>query len=63
VRQSFEPEDLVEAKNVPKVAKCVEELANKVHTYTRRTTKVNTCELITNVIKAVSNLGTKVGPR
>jgi hypothetical protein len=53
VRQSFEPEDLVEAKNVPKVAKCVEELANKV----------NTCELITNVIKAVSNLGTKVGPR
>ena len=34
VRDSFEPEDLLESKNVPQVTKCVEELAQLVKTIT-----------------------------
>jgi hypothetical protein len=30
VKGTFEPEDLTEAKNLPKVTKCVEELAELV---------------------------------
>ena len=53
VRDSFEPEDLLESKNVPQVTKCVEELAQLVKNIT--ITKSINIEKTSTLTKAIKS--------
>ena len=61
VRDVFEPEDLTELKNIPKVTKCVEELAKLVsrltryESFTKKTNKIRTKKSNKNILDVLYN--------